>query len=142
MAIRAFILEDDFLVALGLREALISYGCEVVGMADSVQTALPFLEQDISLAFIDFNLSDGFTGPQIAHRLIEKGVRTICLTANPNLLSQVEGWAAPIYAKPLSVEAVSAIISETLTTLGRQGALYTSTMPDSLGSISQDEITK
>lgn len=123
MVIRAFILEDDFLLALDLREALTSQGCEVVGMADSVEAALPFLEQDISLAFVDFNLSDGFTGPQIAHRLMEKGVRTICVTANPNLLSQVEGWAAPIYQKPLSEDAVFSIIKETLKALAHQDLL-------------------
>lgn len=71
MAIRAFILEDDFLSALGLREALVSKGCTIVGVADSLATAIPYLEQEIHLAFIDLNLSDGFTGPQIAHKLIE-----------------------------------------------------------------------
>lgn len=112
MGIRAFILEDDFLVALGLREALTAQGCNVIGVADSLETALPFLEQDINLAFIDFNLSDGFTGPQIAYRLIERGVLTICVTANPNLLSKVEGWSAPVYSKPLDAAAVTSIIAE------------------------------
>ncbi len=117
MAIRAFILEDDFLSALGLREALVSRGCDIVGIADSLAAALPFLEQDIHLAFIDFNLADGFTGPQIAHRLIERGVLTICLTANPGLLSKVDGWPAPIYGKPLEAAVMLSLIDECLAKL-------------------------
>jgi len=63
-------------------------------------------------------LADGFTGPQIAHRLIEKGILTICLTANPGLLAKVDGWSAPIYGKPLEAAAMLTIIDECLYRLG------------------------
>lgn len=81
---KVLIVEDEIFAALHLEDAVRDLGYHVVGIAPDRPSALQLAEERPDLAFVDLNLRDGLTGPDIARQLAEQyGTKVLILTANP-----------------------------------------------------------
>ena len=81
---KVLIVEDEIFAALHLESAIADLGCEVIGIAPDRCTALELAKEKPDLAFVDLNLRDGLTGPDIARSLANQfGARVYVLSANP-----------------------------------------------------------
>ena len=105
---RVLIVEDQLLIAMDLQDGISesSIGADVVGFASQTDSALR-LGPTADIAFVDVNLADGRTGPDIGRTLaMEFGVTVIFMTANPEALGDgVEGTLGVI-SKPVSSASV------------------------------------
>lgn len=103
----ALIVEDEIFVALDLERILTDAGYHVAGIAADSRTAIE-TAPGCTFAFVDVNLRDGATGPEIARRLAQDyGVKIVFVTANP---SQIGGnvQALGYIRKPFSERAIVA----------------------------------
>jgi CheY-like chemotaxis protein len=83
----ALIIEDEIFVALDLERILMDAGYQVAGIAADSDQALA-AAPGCSFAFVDINLRDGPTGPQIAERIArDHGVKVVFVTANPSQIA-------------------------------------------------------
>ncbi|MEO5867352.1 MAG: response regulator [Sphingomonas sp.] len=106
MSKTALIVEDEIFVALDLERILIDAGYHVVGIAADQETACD-IGRTCNFAFVDVNLRDGPTGPEIAARLAkEHGVKVMFVTANPAQIGAVE-TALGYIRKPFSESAIT-----------------------------------
>jgi len=72
--LRVLVVEDEFLVALGLEDDLRHWGCRVVGPVASLASALDAAEHErLDIALLDINLGNETVFPA-AERLAERGV--------------------------------------------------------------------
>lgn len=86
---RVLIVEDEFLIALDLEATVHSMGMEVTGFAANKDQALRYAPT-ADIAFVDVNLSDGATGPEIGLRIScheDYGVAVVFMTANPEIVA-------------------------------------------------------
>ena len=107
MSKTALIIEDEIFVALDLERILIDGGYQVAGIAADSAQALA-AAPGCSFAFVDVNLRDGATGPEIAERIArEYGVKVVFVTANP---AQISGCADALgyVRKPFNDKAILA----------------------------------
>ncbi len=103
----ALIVEDEIFVALDLERILIDAGYTVAGIAADADTAMR-VAPGCTFAFVDVNLRDGATGPEIAQRIHQQyGVRVVFVTANPSQIEDPAG-ALGYIRKPFSDEAILA----------------------------------
>ncbi|KTT97621.1 transcriptional regulator [Sphingomonas yabuuchiae] len=119
MSQTALIVEDEIFVALDLERILTDAGYNVAGIAADSRSAIE-CAPGCTFAFVDVNLRDGATGPEIARRIAEDyGVKIVFVTANP---SQIDtGIEALGYIrKPFSERAILAAAA--LATGGGQAA--------------------
>ena len=79
---RILIVEDEILIADFLRQCLISYGYEVIGIAEDVDKAKVLLFKEPDLVFVDIQLANEQSGIDLGNHLSLKGVPFIYLTAN------------------------------------------------------------
>ncbi len=102
----ALIVEDEIFVALDLERILMDAGYGVAGIAadrDSAIAAAP----GCNFAFVDINLRDGPTGPEIAKRMAQDyGVKVVFVTANPSQIGDAE--CLGYIRKPFSDAAILA----------------------------------
>ncbi len=102
----ALIVEDEIFVALDLERILMDAGYGVAGIAadrDSAIAAAP----GCNFAFVDINLRDGPTGPEIAKRMArDYGVKVVFVTANPAQIGDAE--CLGYIRKPFSDAAILA----------------------------------
>lgn len=83
MSRTALIVEDEIFVALDLERILTDAGYTVVAIAADRKEALEAADQ-CQFAFVDVNLRDGPSGPDIARAIAARhGVRVVFVTANP-----------------------------------------------------------
>ncbi|HYE43000.1 MAG TPA: response regulator [Caulobacteraceae bacterium] len=109
------IVEDEVLVAMDLESSLCDAGHEVVGAAADAEAAYELARERPEIAFVDVNLRDGDTGPDIARRLAhEHGVRVVFLTANPTSVIGRSTGAFGVLSKPFEAAAVSRVIETVL----------------------------
>jgi two-component system, response regulator PdtaR len=107
---RVLIVEDEFIVALNLRQIMADLGFHVVGIAPDASTALKLAENEPDIALVDLNLRDGATGPKIGAKLSEKGTTVIFLTANAAQLGDgVEGTVGVI-SKPVDENSIESVL--------------------------------
>lgn len=103
----ALIVEDEIFVALDLERILMDAGYSVAAIAADRSEALEAAPQ-CSFAFVDINLRDGATGPEIARRIArDYGVKVVFVTANPTQIGGDEG-ALGYVRKPFSEAAILA----------------------------------
>jgi len=94
------IVEDQFLIAMAIEDAVIELGHHVVGIASN-RTDAEKLGDRVDIAFVDVNLLDGPTGPEIGRQLALQGCSVIFMTGNPEIVaSGVEG-ALGVISKPV-----------------------------------------
>lgn len=103
----ALIVEDEIFVALDLERILLDAGYDVVAIAADCDAALEAAPR-CGFAFVDVNLRDGATGPEIARRLeCEYGVKVVFVTANPAQIGAAP-TALGYVRKPFSEAAIVA----------------------------------
>lgn len=103
----ALIVEDEIFVALDLERILEDAGYRVAAIAADSSSALA-AAPDCAFAFVDVNLRDGPTGPEIARRIAaEHGIKVVFVTANPSQIGAGEG-AVGYVRKPFSEAAILA----------------------------------
>jgi len=100
------IVEDDYLVALDLETTVREMGLDVVGVATDRRQAFSLAAQ-ADIAFVDVNLADGATGPEIGQRLVDEfGVTVVFMTSNPAaVVGRVPG-ALGVVSKPATPSIV------------------------------------
>ncbi len=103
----ALIVEDEIFVALDLERILEDAGYRVCAIAADKAEALE-AAPDCGFAFVDVNLRDGPTGPDIARRIAtEHGIKVVFVTANPAQIGGGEG-ALGYVRKPFTEAAILA----------------------------------
>jgi DNA-binding response OmpR family regulator len=99
---RVLVVEDEFLAALTTVDFLESIGCEVVGPAARLATALEFARSEpLDAAVLDINIAGEMIWP-VAEQLRYRGVPCLFLSAYPgkNIVPAIFA-AAPYLPKPL-----------------------------------------
>lgn len=103
----ALIVEDEIFVALDLERILTDAGYQVTAIAADRQSALAAAQQ-AEFAFVDINLRDGPTGPEIGAALArDYGVKVVFVTANPGQIG-LPCDALGYVRKPFSERAILA----------------------------------
>lgn len=104
----ALIVEDEIFVALDLERILTDAGYRVAAIAADRESAIA-AAPDCGFAFIDVNLRDGPTGPQIAERIArEHGIKVVFVTANPSQIHCADDCAIGYIRKPFTEPAILA----------------------------------
>jgi two-component system, response regulator PdtaR len=107
MSNRILIVEDEFLVALNLRQTLSNMGFETVGIAPDAETAYRLADNKPDFALVDVNLRDGETGPIIGKKLAQEyGAVVLFLTANPAQLGDGIDGTIGVLSKPVEEDTV------------------------------------
>ena len=100
---RVLVVEDEFLIALDVEDALRELGCEVVGPVPTVAQALAVLADPAAcdLAVLDVRLAEGSTAP-LALALSRQGIPFVVLTGyDRSQLSEPALREAVLLGKPL-----------------------------------------
>ena len=94
------IVEDELLIAIDLESTVKDMGLDVIGLATDKEQALR-LAPMADIAFVDVNLADGATGPEIGRRLVEEfGVTVVFMTGNPEAVAGRVQGALSVVSKP------------------------------------------
>lgn len=102
------IVEDEIFVALEIETLLGDGGYDICAIATDRCEALAAAPH-CSFAFIDVNLRDGMTGPEIATELYDRyRIRSIFVTANPGQIGEDVGGAIAYVRKPFDRDAILA----------------------------------
>lgn len=102
------IVEDEILIAMEIERILEDAGYSVVAIAADQPEALS-AAASAQLAFVDLNLRDGPTGPELALELSARyGVRIVYVTANPTQIGQPAATAIGCIRKPFTESAILA----------------------------------
>ncbi|ARO32839.1 response regulator CheY-like domain-containing protein (plasmid) [Rhizobium sp. NXC14] len=98
---RVLIVEDEFLIALDLGATVEGIGMQVAGLANDREQALR-LAPSSDIAFVDVNLADGPTGPELGRRLAEEhGIAVVFMTGNPETVADGVKGAVGVVQKPV-----------------------------------------
>ncbi|MCH7863418.1 MAG: response regulator, partial [Proteobacteria bacterium] len=90
-----------------LERILTDAGYQVAGIAADSRTALE-VAPGCAFAFVDVNLRDGATGPEIARRIVQDyGVKVVFVTANPSQIA-TDIQALGYIRKPFSEKSILA----------------------------------
>lgn len=127
----ALIVEDEIFVALDLERILEDAGYAVAAIAADAPTALA-AAPGCEFAFVDVNLRDGATGPEIAERIArEHGVKVVFVTANPSQIANRD-TALGYVRKPFNEETIvnAAHIAAEADPLPERSRDFVSWLPD------------
>ncbi|PDT04812.1 response regulator [Rhizobium chutanense] len=107
---RVLIVEDEFLIALDLGATVEGMGMQVAGLANDCEQALR-LAPLADIAFVDVNLADGPTGPEIGRRLAEEhGIAVVFMTGNPEMVADGVRGAVGVVQKPVMPTLVEQLV--------------------------------
>ncbi|PDS42930.1 response regulator [Rhizobium anhuiense] len=107
---RVLIVEDEFLIALDLEATVEGMGMQVAGLANDCEQALR-LAPLADIAFVDVNLADGPTGPEIGRRLAqEHGIAVVFMTGNPEIVADGVKGAVGVVQKPVMPSVVEQLV--------------------------------
>ncbi len=102
------IVEDEILVAMDIERILEDAGYRVVAIAADRKEAVSLADK-AEVAFVDLNLRDGATGPDIARDLAAQfGIRIVYVTANPAQIGDPAPNAVGCIRKPFTESAILA----------------------------------
>ncbi len=108
------IVEDEIFVALDLERILTDAGYHVCAIAADAPSAIA-AAPGCGFAFVDVNLRDGPTGPDIAQEILrDHGVKVVFVTANPAQIGHVDG-ALGYISKPFNEAAILAAAANACT---------------------------
>ena len=104
---RVLVVEDEFLVALDVEDALRDLGCEVLGPVPTVAEALALADPaHCDLAVLDVRLGVGSTAP-LAAELRRRGIGFVVLTGyDRSQLAEPELRDAVVIGKPMQRSAL------------------------------------
>jgi CheY-like chemotaxis protein len=99
--LRLLLVEDEFVLALGITDVLVDAGADVLGPVGSVSDALSLVEQipEIDAAVLDVNLA-GETIYPVADALKSRGVPFLFATANERAQLPERFADVPLCRKP------------------------------------------
>ncbi|MBY5409704.1 response regulator [Rhizobium leguminosarum] len=107
---RVLIVEDEFLIALDIEATVEGMGMQVAGLANDREQALR-LAPLADIAFVDVNLADGPTGPEIGRRLAqEHGIAVVFMTGNPEVVADGVKGAVGVVQKPVMPSLVEQLV--------------------------------
>ncbi len=107
---KILIVEDDALIAADVRDIVASFGYDVVGIADSFESAQQ-LAPFATIALVDVNLRDGATGPRIAQYLANDfGVAVVMVTANPEMIVADLSRVIGLISKPPQPKLIGSVL--------------------------------
>ena len=108
IVVHILIVEDEFLLAMAISEALNAAGHNVVGIAATVGQALKIVqEKRAALALVDVRLADGSRGTDLARVLMhEFRTPTIFVTGSIDEARTAQESALGLIAKPCDPSAV------------------------------------
>lgn len=110
---RILIVEDEPLIAMMLEDFLDILGRKVVGVADSVSSALPLLAAGgIDAAIVDVNLSDGEKCWPVADALAVAGIPFIVATGGGDDMIADGHRHRPILAKPFTMDSIEQALED------------------------------
>jgi len=113
--LKVLVVEDNFLVAELVRSLLEDCGCETVGPAGRVDSALALIEDDdgaLDGAVLDINLAGEYCFP-IAERLHQRGVPFFFLTGyDDGQIIPPQFREVPRLAKPFDNRNVQCVAAE------------------------------
>lgn len=126
MSARILIIEDEALVAMELKFALLDLGYQVVGPAADAPTALDLVrESEVDLALVDIHLSDGPTGIELGRELgQERGITVLFMTANPGMVRDGVAGAVGVLPKPTDDYAIQSAVEYALQRRKGEPTLY------------------
>ncbi len=97
---KILIVEDQYLIAMMIEDAVIAAGFNVCGMAACRQDAIDLFDE-ADIALVDVNLRDGKTGPDIGAELAAAGKTVIFVTGNPKEVASGVSGALGVISKPV-----------------------------------------
>lgn len=109
---KLLVVEDDFVIASEMEQALLSGGHTVVGTAIHSGQALAMAQRHRpDLALVDIMLADGGTGPYVAQRLWEAlGVATLFVTGSVDAARDARATALGLLEKPVQTATLLAAL--------------------------------
>ena len=110
--LRILVVEDDWLLALDLKNVLERRGHEVVGTAaDATEALAAALQASPDLAFVDVNLRDGPSGASISSAVVrETKTPVVFVTANPEAIPGDFACALGAIEKPWRPEVIDEVL--------------------------------
>lgn len=104
---RVMLVEDEALVAMLMEDFLESMEVEVVGVADSVSTALQLIDSvPCDAAFLDRNLRGGERSDAVAHALEERGIPYAFSSGSPE-----DAGGRPFLHKPFTLSDLQRVVA-------------------------------
>lgn len=107
------VVEDETMIAMFLEDMLIDLGCDVVGPAGTVASAIALIEtagQELDGALLDVNLRGGLAYP-IADVLLRRGVPFVFVTGYAAHGIDPRYSAVPAVTKPFPFKTLASIIA-------------------------------
>jgi DNA-binding response OmpR family regulator len=108
--LRIFVVEDEALIALLLKETLVGAGHAVVGPFSNAQGAIEALAREqVDAAVLDLVVQDkqGFSVPPV---LIRRGIPFVIMTGAPNDAIPQELLDRPVLSKPFGIQELIAAV--------------------------------
>jgi CheY-like chemotaxis protein len=110
-SLRILVVEDNFLTADTIQDVLETSGCEVVGPAPSVETALALIDRGtLDGAVLDINLGGEASFP-VAAALIERDIPFLFLTGYDDLIVPPQYRAMRRLEKPTDMRQLGEIVA-------------------------------
>ena len=118
---RILVVEDDFLVAADVESALFDAGFDVVGVAETADSAVALATaQKPALVLMDIRLASGGDGIDAAIRIYrDHGIRSLFASAHSDVLARNRaeparplGWLQKPYTMDRLVDAVKQALAE------------------------------
>ena len=109
------VVEDEPLIAMMLEDFLDSLGHRIAGVAETVEEALARIDEGgFDVAILDVHLKNGERIWPVADRLAREGCPFILATGGHIEPPPAEHAAAPVLAKPYTVDAIDPAINAAL----------------------------
>ncbi len=114
---KVLLLEDQMMIAFGIKAALEKHGFEVVGPFSDLASADETKADDFDLALLDINLGNGATSESFADRLLAANVPFMFLSGYgsagqlPERFAKIERMTKPVREADL-IENVSAMAAQ------------------------------
>lgn len=107
---KVLIVEDQYLIAMIIEDAVIAAGFDVCGMAACRQDAVDLFDET-DIALVDVNLRDRKTGPHIGAELAAAGKTVIFMTGNPEEVASGVSGALGVISKPVLDAELADLVS-------------------------------
>lgn len=112
MSAKILIVEDEIIIGMETEAAIEDLGHTSIGIAATATEALQIADVELpDIAFVDVNLADGPTGPQVGAELARRGVAVVFITANPRSIENQVANAIGILDKPVGEREIGEVIA-------------------------------